>query len=366
MYTHFSEDIRFAEDPHIVIEQPDFSGLEDLYRGRELCFGDFHVHSDSGGKSDGKTTPVQWLQAMEALKLDFVGLMDHKQVRHMYLDSFDPNRFVCGTEPAGKWVDPDVKFHYLMIVPERECLVRVLEQFPDVFEFTGGTEGTFVYNKIEKARFLEVAQAVRAEGGVMIHAHPKQLMDRDDPTDYWFGEGSAIEIIYALQTRQVLNPDTVNNYKLWMQLLERDCRTIQTATSDCHTQPDNAALNALYVPQKNGKTYVEYLRKGELNTGFLGLQMAVEACPMGSVIKYRPHMQLQIRLGDIHPAHDQAGERYRLDVLTDRGMAYSGEFRLPFRVALQVQDRKFYRAVVIRCSDGTPAAIGNPIWLEKE
>ena len=364
MYTHISEDIRFADDRHTVVAQPDFSVLDALYQGRTLCFGDYHVHSDSGGKSDGKTTPEQWLRAMEELKIDFVGLMDHKQVRHMYLDSFDTARFLCGTEPAGKWLDPELNFHYLMIVPERECLVRVLEKFPDVFEFTGGTEGTFVYNRIEKARFQEVFRAVQAEGGVVVHAHPKQVMESEEAMDYWFGDGMVMEIIYAIATSEVLNRDTVNNYKLWLQLLERGCRPIQTATSDCHTQPDNAALNAVYVPQKEGKTYVEYLRKGDLNAGFLGIKMAIDQYPVGAVVKYRPGRQLQISLEDIHPAHARAAERYRLDVLTDRGMAYSGEFQLPFRVALEVQDRRFYRVVVIRCSDGVPAAIGNPIWLE--
>jgi len=364
MYTHISEDIRFAEDLHTVVDHPDFSALDALYEGRTVRFGDYHVHSDSGGKSDGKTTPEQWLQAMEKLKLDFVGLMDHKQVRHMYLDSFDPKRFLCGTEPAGKWNDPEVKFHYLMILPERECLVRVLEKFPDVFEFTGGTEGTFVYNRIDKARFLEVCRVVQEEGGVVVHAHPKQVMESDEPMDYWFGDGMVMEIIYAMGTSEILNPDTVNNYKLWLQLLERGCRPIQTATSDCHTQPDNAALNAVYVPEEDGKIYVDYLRRGDLNAGFMGIKMSMDSASMGSVAAYQPGRQLYISLEDIHPAHAREAERYRLDVITDRGMAYSGEFQLPFRVALQVQDRKFYRAVVIRCSDGVPAAIGNPIWME--
>ena len=66
---------------------------------------------------------------------------------------------------------------------------------------------------------------------------------------------------------------------------------------------------------------------------------------------------------DAHRQNFDPNDSCRLDVLSDRGLAWSGKVTLPFRFALSVEDRKFYRAVVIRESDGAPAAIGNPIWL---
>lgn len=194
---HVIPGLVFENDMHKVIENADFSLLDGLYRGRKAYYGDFHAHSDSGGTSDGKMKPEGWLLAMKEYKLDFVGLLDHKQVRHMYLDCFDEEFFVCGTEPGGSWNEPHLSFHYLMIVPERDALMRVLEKFPDVYEFTGGTEGTYVYKRIDRDRFMQVVEAVRAEGGVVVHAHPKQVMKSEDPRDFYFGEGSVIEVMYT-------------------------------------------------------------------------------------------------------------------------------------------------------------------------
>lgn len=364
MTKHISDDIVFAADPHKVVSAPDFSALDKLYAGRKAYYGDFHCHSNSGGNSDGHTTPEEWLKAMKELQIDFIGLMDHRQVRHMYLDSFDPEYFVYGSEPGGYWNEPHLDFHYIMIVPEADALVRVLEQFPDVFEFTGGTEGTFVYKRIEKARFFELIKAVEAEGGVVVHAHPKQVMQSDDPMDYYFGDGTVLETIYVCGTTEILNKDTIVNYKLWTELLDRGCKVINTATHDCHGTPGNYALNTVYSDRKNGTAYMQYLKKGDLNAGGIGIRMSIDAHPVGSTISYTPGSRLYLKLEDAHPAHYDEKETYRLEIITDRGIAYSSSISLPFRTAIEVQERKFYRAVIIRESDGAPAAIGNPIWLK--
>ena len=130
---HIIPNFVFPADAHTMVEQADFSQLDALYAGREACYGDYHAHSKSGGTSDGQTTPEQWLVAMKELKMDFLGLMDHRQVRHMYLDAFDPKYFIYGTEPAGHWTNPDLSCHYLMIFKERETLEKeILEKFPEL------------------------------------------------------------------------------------------------------------------------------------------------------------------------------------------------------------------------------------------
>ena len=103
---HIIPGLVFAPDVHTVIDNADFSMLDALYAGRTVCYGDYHAHSNSGGMSDGKTTPKEWLVAMEKLGIDFIGLMDHQQVRHMYLPEFDPAHFIYGTEPAAIWKEP--------------------------------------------------------------------------------------------------------------------------------------------------------------------------------------------------------------------------------------------------------------------
>ena len=364
MNKHVCETIQLADDRHVISENADFSKLDALYAGRKAYYGDFHCHSASGGNSDGRTTPAEWKEYMKQLHIDFVGLMDHRQVRHMYLDEFDPELFVYGTEPGMTWRDPALSHHYVMVVPQPECLLRVLEKFPDVYEFTGGKEGTFVYKTIEKSRYLEIVQAVLEEGGTVIHPHPKQVMQSDNPEDYFFGDGTALETMYAYQ-QDMYCENTVDNYKLWMELLARGHKIYNTGTTDCHGEPTNEAFNTVYSHEKNGAAYLSYLRKGDLTAGYAGIKMSIDDTAMGGTAAYAPGQTLCIRVDDGHPDRWDENESYRLEVLTDKGLACSMPLTLPFAAALQVQERNFYRAVVIRESDGAPVAIGNPIWLKK-
>ena len=82
-------DRKFKKDAHTVAANQDQSALDKLYAGRTARYGDYHAHSNSGGTSDGTTLPTAWLEAKHTLKIDFVGLMDHRQVRHQYLPEFD-------------------------------------------------------------------------------------------------------------------------------------------------------------------------------------------------------------------------------------------------------------------------------------
>ena len=363
MKKHIIDGLEFENDIHSTVENADFTALDRLYRGRKAYFGDFHCHTNSGGTSDGRFPPEAWLAGLKEYKMDFVGIMDHKQIRHMYLESFDPEYIVCGSEPGGSWNEPHLGFHYLMIVPERECLKRVIEKFPDVYEFTGGEEGTFVYKRIERERFLEIVKAIRSEGGNVIHAHPKQTMKSDDPSDFYFGEGTGIEIIYTKSPFTVANEDTKKNYRLWMDMLDRGFKVINTATSDSHYQTMLLGLNTVYSAEKHGRAYVEYLHRGDINAGFFGIKMCVGGYPMGSTGEYREGMELLIKIEDAHPYRFDKDETYRLDVLSDKGLVYSSVIELPFKVAIKAERRRFYRAVVIRESDGAPAAIGNPVWF---
>lgn len=124
------------------------------------------------------------------------------------------------------------------------------------------------------------------------------------------------------------------------------------------------ALNTVYSDRKNGKAYVEYLRKGDLNSGFFGIKMCIDSNPVGSTAPYKDGMILYIKVEDVHTFRFDRDEKYRLDVITDKGLAYSEALEMPYKLALKVEKRKFYRTVIIRESDGAPVAIGNPIWLE--
>lgn len=360
---HIIPDYEFPRDPHTVVSAADFSPLDALYRGREARYGDFHAHSNSGGMSDGKTTPAEWLEAMRELQMDFIGLMDHQQVRHQYLPEFDPTHFLYGTEPAGPWRDPKLLCHYLMIFPERECLERVLEKFPDVYEFTGGVEGTFGYHRMDRERFLEIKDAVLAEGGAFVNAHPKQVIKSDDIEDFDFGEGTTMEIIYTYSHDDPLNPHTIDNYKLWLRMLDADKRMYASATADVHAAPKSAGVSTVYASEPHCREYVKRLRMGDFNAGCVGIKMSLDGHPTGSTVAYREGMKLLVKIEDAHALRFDPDTQYRVDIHSDCGVVYSAPLTMPFAVAIEAQKRRFYRVEVLREEDGSPAAIGNPIWI---
>lgn len=356
-------DCKFKKDTHAVIETTDFSALDQLYMGRVARYGDYHAHSNSGGTSDGTTLPTEWLQAKHTLKIDFVGLMDHRQVRHQYLPEFDPRFFLYGSEPAGKWIEPALSCHYLMIFQKRESLERVLHQFPDEFQFTGGVEGHFAYIAMPRERFLAIKDAVLAEGGAFVNAHPKQQIKSDDINDFYFGDGTAIEIIYTDSYSDQMNPHTQANYKLWLDMLAAGMRVYNTATADAHYAPKNSGVNTVYVREPICAEYVQRLRDGDLNSGYVGIKMCLDSHPTGAIVPYKRGRKLQIKIEDVHELLFDPDKKYRVDVHTDRGIAYSAPLTMPFSLTLGAKKRRFYRVEVLREEDGGPAAIGNPIFI---
>ncbi len=362
---HIIPNFEFESDLHELVEAPDFSPLDKLYNGRKAYYGDFHVHSASGGTSDGETTQEQWLAAMKELKMDFVGLMDHRQVRHMYPDSFDPEYFLYGTEPAGLWHEPKLTFHYLMVFQERDALKRILERFPDVFEFEGGIEGTYIYKRVDRDRFMQVKQAVLQEGGAFVHPHPKQQMFSDNTDDFYFGDGTTMEIIYNSSFDCSLNEHTISNYKLWLKILEKGYKMYNSATADVHFDPNSKGINVVYSAEKNGPAYVRQLRRGDFNSGCIGIKMCIGDTPVGGTVKYEDGARLLVEVNDAHELRFDPNENYRVDIITDKGLAYSAPLAtIPFKIAIKLKNRRFYRVEVLRERDGCPAAIGNPIWPE--
>lgn len=86
--------------------------------------------------------------------------------------------------------------------------------------------------------------------------------------------------------------------------------------------------------------------------------------PVGSTVKYKDGMTLYVKVEDAHPLNYDPDTKYRVDIITDEGLAYSAALTMPFSVAIKVEKRRFYRVEILRESDGSPAAIGNPIWID--
>lgn len=117
--------------------------LLSLYEGCTAYHGELHDHSASGGTSDGKCTLSEWTARLAELKMDFAAILDHRQVRHMYLPEWKDGLFIPGTEPGTKIDDCAARIphmHYNILLPERGELEKLLAEFPE-YEFTGGSVG---------------------------------------------------------------------------------------------------------------------------------------------------------------------------------------------------------------------------------
>lgn len=353
-------------DPHTVLENADFSQLDALYAGRVCLHGDFHCHSDSGGTSDGKTPLADYVPAMQALDMDFAAIVDHRQMRHFFLPEWDEAYLICGTEPGCMLDAPDrpphgCKLDYTMIFPDKTGLGQVMEAFPE-FRFTGGpTDGSYVYVNHTPENLRRLGEFVYSIGGLLSHAHPKQLMVSDDPLDYYFGDCVAIETIHGGPE----NLATRLNRQLWSDLLDLGKRVRTHGSSDAHGPVSNRGLTTVYAVRHFSTQIFSLVRAGDCTSGAVGMKMSVDGAPMGSVTPYAPGKVLYLRVGDFHRDHRPENTVYSLRIYTDRGLAYAREFDGSDQaLALAIRPRKYYRAEVYNETADHVVAMSNPIFLD--
>ena len=343
----------------------EISHLAALYEGRRVFYGELHDHAASGGTADGKRILDHWKGAMEALGLDFAAILDHKQVRHMYLPEWDDTLFICGTEPGTSIIDSgadDKCVHYNMIFPSPEPLMDLLESFPE-FEFSGGPEGHFRYPKFTTERFCELIDAVKARGGFFVHPHPKQQMKSQNPLDYWFRDETGLEVFYVDLRRQY----TADNYVLWTTLLDLGKRIWACAGGDKHACAVDTALTTIYAEEKRGSAYIPHLCIGDFVCGGVGIRMAIGDTKMGGKCDFTGK-RLVLSVQDFHRSVKNPEHTYRVDLLSDSGVVFSREISCeePACFAIDTEDVRFYRAEIFDVTQNLRIAIGNPIWNVKD
>ena len=354
------------DDPHELAAEGDFAQLEALYSGRYAFHGDMHTHTDSGGTSDGATPLAEFVQQLEALDLDFAAVVDHRQMRHMFLPEWDDTRLIYGTEPGTVIVEEgraprSSQMHYVMLFQYPTDLARVMAAFPE-FAYTGGLEGHFSYPTFTPERLAELARFVRGLGGAFSHAHPKQLMASDNPLDFYFTDAVMLETINA----DANSYGTAQNLKLWDTVLRMGKRVHTVGCSDTHGAATNRALTTVYARERKGAAYLREIREGDCAAGAVGMKMAIAGTRMGGSLPYRDGLTLAIELNDFFKPAILQDTVYALKVYTDRGLACATEFsgRTPQRLAVAVKRRSYYRAEVTNESDGVIVGISNPIWLD--
>ena len=354
-----------VEDPHEAVEA-DFAPLDAVYEGTQLFYGDFHCHSNSGGTSDGRTPLAEYVPAMKELKMDFAAIVDHKQMRHYFLPEWDEDYLICGMEPGTTLIIPErpidaCKLHYTMIFPDKTGLAQVFGAFPE-FQFSGTWQGSCKYPRFTMERFRELAEYIYNIGGVLSHAHPKQMMVSRDPMDYYISDLVPLETVHvnpaSFATRQ--------NRDVWVGVLQQGKRVRTHGSTDAHGPVSNKGLTAVYAPRHFSTDIFNAVRAGNCTAGSVGIQMAIDDTPMGSDTDFAEGRILRIRTDRFHEAHLQEDTVYCLKVYTDRGLAYAREFAgEPQSLALKVEDRGFYRVEITNESDHALVALSNPIWLNR-
>ena len=339
--------------------------LEALYQGGQCYHGELHDHSNSGGTSDGKRTLAEWRERMKLLKMDFVAILDHRQIRHMYLPEWEDGLFISGTEPGTTIVDSaaTVKgMHYNILLPERDELPKLLEAFPE-YEFSGGVEGHFVYPTFTRERFGELIDAIKARGGLFVHPHPTLVMQSDDPCDYWFRDETGIEVFYG----DMASEHTSKNYKLWTELLAAGKRVWACAGCDAHCDASTGALTTIYAEEKTNASFLSHLSRGDFTCGPVGIRMCIGNTTSGGHCHFYGQ-KLKVAVGDFHESVMFPEHEYRLDVLNEQGAVFSSRidctstsfFELP------TENCRYYRAEVFDETRNLRIAIGNPIWNDEE
>ena len=241
----------------------------------------------------------------------------------------------------------------------RAQLEELLSEFPE-YCFKGGPEDYFEYPSFTKERFKELISAVKSKGGFFVHPHPKQLMESDDPLEYWFADETGIEVFYG----DLRNTSTEANYALWCDLLRLGKRVFACAGEDGHACAKDTALTTIYVSKKYCPSYIEYLREGDFVCGGVGIKMCVGDTRMGGSCDFKDK-KLAACVGDFHRSAKNPEHQFEAVLLSDVGVVFREEISLEkdnYFVIDADKDVRFYRLEVFDKTSGVRIAVGNPIW----
>lgn len=343
--------------------EKDLELLEKIYGNRTVYQGELHDHASTGGTSDGKRTLEHWKGAMEAQEMDFATILDHRQVRHMYLPEWDDTLFIGGTEPGGHIKTEDGEdlgvLHYNMVFSDPKQLEGLLEEFTE-YEFTGGPEGHFRYRSFTKKRFNQLIDAVKRRGGFFVLPHPRQVTyGAENAEDWYFQDEVGIEVVYGSLTCNM----TKDNYPLWRELLDMGKRMWVCAGGDQHRCAHDWALTSIYAEEKMSSCFLKHLRNGDFVAGPVGIKMCIGDTQMGGSCDFTGK-RLVIGVEKFHRSVRNPEHQYRLDVWNDEGIVYSQEISCvePTYIAMDAEECKFYRVEIYDTTRDLRIALGNPIW----
>lgn len=352
-------------EKNMNMTQNDFDLLNKIYNDRILYQGELHDHADTGGTSDGKRSLEHWKGAMEAQGMDFAAILDHRQVRHMYLPEWDDTLFIGGTEPGTHIMSPEGDdlgvTHYNMVFSNPKDLEELLEEFSE-FEFSGGPEGHFRYPRFTKERFGQLIDAVKRRGGFFVLPHPRIVTYGPNADEWYFRDEVGIEVTYG----SLNNDFTPMHYDLWIELLRNGRRMWVCAGGDQHECAHDWALTSIYAEEKKSECFIHHLRKGDFTAGPIGIQMCIGETQMGGTCFF-DGQRLVLGVGKFHQSICNPEHKYRFDIWADDEIVHSREISCeePTYFAMDAEDVRFYRTEIYDVTRNLRIALGNPIWNEK-
>ncbi len=352
--------VSFASDEEI-------KALEEKYVGKKVYHGELHDHSASGGTSDGACPLSEWKQMLHDLNMDFAAILDHRQVRHMYLPDFDRNLFVCGTEPGTVITDSRAtgkEVHYNMLVETPETLMEILNEIPEC-KYEGGIEGHFSYPYYTKERFCEIIDTVKKHGGFFVIPHPKQITISEYDEDYYYRDYIGMEVFYV----DMESKHTADNYPLWIRLLRDGKRVFVCAGCDRHSRASDKALTTLYAAPAEtvSKALVPVLRTGDFTCGSASIRMTAGDALCGGHCVF-DGQRLIAAVGDFHSGVKDASHKFRFDIFAGEDMIASDEVSCDTDTYFSLDteaDVPYYRAELWDLDRGCRIALGNPIWNDR-
>ena len=108
---------------------------------------------------------------------------------------------------------------------------------------------------------------------------------------------------------------------------------------------------------------LSHLREGDFTCGPVGVRMCMGDTKTGGQCAFNGQM-LTVCASDFHESVCFPDHEYRLDILSDQGLAFSAPVSLKEEnfVSIPADPCAFYRAEVFDVTRNLRIAIGNPIW----
>ena len=350
--------------------------LDGLYAGRTAYHGEMHDHAKTGGSSDGNKDLATWKQGMDALKMDFATILDHRQALHMDLADWDDTYFIGGSEASCLVTDRPKEsnnYHYDMVFADKEAFERVLygiEEFDyKVYTETDNSgkwvgEMHFRYPNFTTERFNQLIDLVKAEGGYFSIAHPGQsnATTVENALDMYYQDYIGFMVFYGYGSKSCDNASTQKNYQLWTAMLAAGKRVWAAAGNDLHNQPQAKALTTIYSEGDTAQKYLDRVRVGDYTAGFAGIRMAVGDTVMGSTGTFEGE-RLVFSVGDFYES--MKDHTFTVSLIDDIGTVFtekmSGNELKTFAIDAD-ENARFYRVEVYDQTDKLLVALGNPIW----